>query len=115
MDKPHKPTTPPPAAYEDMKRRFPGIVEAYENLGNACHWQGPLDPKSRELIKLGIALGAALEGAARAHVRLAIEAGASGDEVRHAALLATTTVGFPSMMRSMRWVNDEIEKIPGEA
>ena len=100
---------PPPGAYLDFKVRYPAVVEAYEKLGKTCHWQGPLEPKVRELVKLGISLGAGLEGATRAHVRLGIKAGASPDEIRHAALLATTTLGFPSAMRSMRWIDDEID------
>jgi AhpD family alkylhydroperoxidase len=100
----------PPKPYQDFKKEFPAVVEAYERLGEACHWHGPLDPKTRELIKIGIALGAGLESATRSHVRRALEAGATPEEVRHAALLATTTIGFPSMMRAMTWVNDVLEK-----
>ncbi len=100
----------PPKSYQQFKKEFPAVVEAYERLGEACHWLGPLDPKTRELIKIGIALGAGLESATRSHVRRALEAGATPEEVRHAALLATTTIGFPSMMRAMTWVNDVLEK-----
>jgi AhpD family alkylhydroperoxidase len=98
--------TPPPAHYRQFKKLFPAVVEAYEQLGKACHWNGPLSPKERELIKIGIALGAGLESATRAHTRLALDTGATPEEIRHAALLATTTIGFPSMMRAMTWVND---------
>jgi alkylhydroperoxidase/carboxymuconolactone decarboxylase family protein YurZ len=55
--------TPPPAHYRQFKKLFPAVVEAYEQLGKACHWNGPLSPKERELIKIGIALGAGLESA----------------------------------------------------
>jgi AhpD family alkylhydroperoxidase len=100
----------PPKPYRDFKQQFPAVVEAYERLGEACHWHGPLDPKTRELIKIGIALGAGLESATRSHVRRALAAGATPEEVRHAALLATNTIGFPSMMRAMTWVNDVLDK-----
>lgn len=101
---------PPPKPYQKFKKEFPAIVEAYERLGEACHWHGPLDPKTRELIKIGIALGAGLESATRSHVRRSLEAGATPEEIHHATLLATTTIGFPSMMRAMTWVNDVLEK-----
>ena len=65
---------PPPKHYLKFKKEFPVVVEACERLGEACHWHGPLDPKSRELIKIGIALGPGLESTTRAHVRLAIDA-----------------------------------------
>ena len=99
---------PPPVPYRDFKSRYPAVVEAYEKLGKACHLHGPLEPKTRELVKLGIAIGAGLEGATHAHVRLGLQAGASPDEIRHAGLLATTTLGFPSTMRAMRWIEEEI-------
>ena len=99
----------PPKPYQEFKSAYPAIVEAYEQLGNACHNTGPLSPKCRELIKIGISLGAGLESATKAHARLAKEAGASADEIKHAVVLATTTIGFPSMMRGMTWVNDILE------
>jgi len=64
----------------------------------------------RELIKIGITIGAGLETGTRAHTRLALDAGATPEEIRHAALLATTTIGFPSMMRAITWINDVLEK-----
>jgi alkylhydroperoxidase/carboxymuconolactone decarboxylase family protein YurZ len=107
----NKPTRRPlPKTYRQFKKQFPAAAEAYERLGEACQWHGPLDPKTRELIKLGIAIGAGLEGATHSHVRRALEAGATPEEIRHAALLATTTIGFPTMMRAMTWVNDVLGK-----
>ena len=35
--------------------------------------------------------------------------GASPDEIRHAVLLATTTLGFPGMMRGLAWAQDVLE------
>ncbi len=101
-----KPQTEPPRAYESFKENYPSVGTAYEQLGEACHAAGPLDWKTRELAKLGIAIGAGLESAAHAHVRLALEAGAEADELRHVAVLATTTVGFPSARRALAWIDD---------
>jgi alkylhydroperoxidase/carboxymuconolactone decarboxylase family protein YurZ len=103
--------TKPPKPYREFQRRFPKVGRAYENLGAACHDAGPLDAKTRELVKLGIALGANLESGTKAHVRLAAEAGASPEELRHAAVLATTTLGFPAMMRALTWVNEALAKL----
>ena len=103
---------PPPENYLRFKAQFPAVVEAYEQLGKACHWNGPLSPRERELVKIGIALGAGLESATRAHTRLALSAGATPEEIHHAALLATTTLGFPSMMRAMSWINDVLAAAP---
>ena len=96
----------PPKPYQHFSRDYPEIIRAYEELGKLCHEQGSLEPQTRELIKLGIAIGAGLESAAKAHIRLALAEGVSPEELKHTALLATTTIGFPSMMRAMSWVNE---------
>ena len=104
-----EPKPEPPKAYASFKKDFPDVVGAYEDLKEACHHAGPLKPRCRELIKMGIAIGAGLESATRAHVRLAQEVGASPEQIRQVALLATTTIGFPSMMRARSWVNDVLK------
>jgi len=98
-----------PQAYKDFKDRQPDLVEAYESLGEACRAAGPLDQKTAALVKLGIALGCGLEGATHSAVRKAIKAGCTPEECEHAAILATTTMGFPAMMRARSWVEDVIE------
>ena len=107
----HAEKSVPPEPYRKFKRTFPAVVEAYEELGKACHNTGPLGPKTRELVKIGISIGAGMESATHAHVRLAQEAGASPEEIRHAAVLATTTLGYPNMMRAMTWVNDILGQV----
>jgi len=102
-------TTPPPHAYQRVATEQPTLVRAYEALGAAAHGAGPLDAKTRELIKLGISIGAGLQSPVHAHVRLARECGVTPAEIRHVAFLATTTLGFPAMMRALAWVNDVLE------
>lgn len=97
---------PLPSAYRRFADEHPRIIESYERLGDACLTEGPLDRRQAELVKLGIAVGARLEGAVHAHVRRAREAGASPDEIRHAIRLALTTIGFPGMMAALAWAND---------
>lgn len=98
-----------PTAYADFKETYAEIWETYDQLGAAVHGHGPLDDKARELVKLGIAIGARTEGAVHSHVRKALDAGATPDEIRHAVLLAIPTVGFPNMMAALTWVEDELE------
>ena len=59
-----------PAAYRAFQAAFPEIWQAYDRLGAALHGGGPLDGKTREMVKLGVAVGARLEGAVHAHTRL---------------------------------------------
>ena len=95
-----------PSAYRAFATDHPGVIQAYEQLSTACLTEGPLDRKHAELVKIGIAVGARLEGAVHSHVRRAREAGATAEEIRHAIRLALTTIGFPSMMASLSWANE---------
>jgi AhpD family alkylhydroperoxidase len=95
-----------PSAYRQFAAAHPKIIAAYEALGEATLTDGPLDGRTAELVKLGIALGARLEGAVHSHVRRAREAGASPEDIRHAIRLGCTTVGFSTMMSALSWAND---------
>jgi len=97
-----------PSAYEDFKKKHPALWEAYDRLGAAAHAAGPLDEKTRALVKLGMAVGRQMEGATHAHVRQAVRAGATAEEIRHVVLLAVTTLGFPPMMTARTWVEDAL-------
>jgi AhpD family alkylhydroperoxidase len=67
---------------------------------------GPLDARTRELIKLGMAIGGRLEGAVHAHARRALTAGATPAEIQHVVALAIPTVGFPTTIAAFTWVGD---------
>jgi alkylhydroperoxidase/carboxymuconolactone decarboxylase family protein YurZ len=99
-----------PEVYKEFNQQFPEVAKAYDVLANGCHEWGPLDGKTRRLIKLGIAIGISSEGAVRSHSRRALQEGISPDELRHAALMALTTAGFPAMIASIKWMEEVIEK-----
>jgi alkylhydroperoxidase/carboxymuconolactone decarboxylase family protein YurZ len=99
-----------PDIYEEFKHLFPGPAKSYDDLAVSCYEWGPLEAKARRLIKLGIAIGVDSEGAVRSHARRALEEGVSPEELRHAVLLALTTVGFPTMNAAMKWVEEVIKK-----
>jgi alkylhydroperoxidase/carboxymuconolactone decarboxylase family protein YurZ len=88
----------PPAFYETFKQKHPEVVRAYEALGDAARAAGPLTEREAELVKLALAAGARLEGAIHSHARRALAAGATPEQLRHVALLAITTLGFPGAM-----------------
>ena len=99
-----------PDIYKGFTRQFPEIAKAYDELAGKCHDWGPLDEKTRRLVKLGVAIGSNSEGGVRSHARRAIEEGVTADEVRHAVLLALTTASFPTMIAAMKWVEEVIGK-----
>ncbi len=99
-----------PDIYKAFRQQFPDIAKAYDELALQCHSWGPLDEKTRRLVKLGIATGLNSEGGVRSHARRALEEDITADEIRHAVLLALTTAGFPTMIAAMKWVDKVIEK-----
>jgi 4-carboxymuconolactone decarboxylase len=99
-----------PAPYTRIRAEFPEVAQAYDALGNTIHEAGPLDDKTRQLVKLALAIGARLEGATHAHTRRALEMGISAEEIKHVVLLAMTTLGFPSTVSAYTWVTDELDK-----
>ena len=99
----------PPKHFTKFTKNYPDVAEAYSALGDATHKAGPLDEKTRALIKIAISGGSKTQGAFHAHVRKARQLGVSYDEIRHVALLSTPTIGFPNMMALMSWIED-VEK-----
>ena len=93
-----------PGFYLEFLDKFPDVGDAYQRLAKATKAAGPLDERTAELVKIGISIGAGMEGATRSHVRKALAAGAERAEIEHAVLMATTTLGFPAMMRGRAWM-----------
>lgn len=99
-----------PKRFEKFQKDFPEIASAYEQLGKAVHKAGPLNDNTRALIKLAISTGARLEGAVHSHTRKALEVGCSKEEILQTVMLALPTIGLPSTMAAISWVEDVLEK-----
>ena len=98
-----------PEIYQEFIKSYPGISKTYDMLAKECHKAGPLDKKTLQLIKLGIAIGMNSEGSVRSHARRALQEGVTPDEIRHAVLMAFTTAGFPYMIAAYKWVEEVLE------
>ena len=101
---------PIPKRFKKFTEDYKNVAEAYESLGTAVHNAGPLDEKTRALVKLAISTGARLEGAVHSHVRKALKSGVKAEEIRHAIMLSLPTIGLPSMMAALSWADDIIDK-----
>jgi AhpD family alkylhydroperoxidase len=97
-----------PKRYREFTAQHPDLWRAYEQLGATAAEAGPLDERTRELIKLGMAAAGRSESAVHSHSHRALEAGASAAEVEHAVMLGITTMGFPTMMTALSWVRAAI-------
>ena len=99
-----------PKTFKEFVAKFPSIGEAHERVAKAVDSYGPLDRKTCELIKIGLAVGAGLETATRSHVRRAMEHGATEKEIEQAILLAFNTCGFPRMVMAWQWAKQQMER-----
>jgi len=93
-----------PEPFQKLAADHPKVQQAYEALAGAAHQSGPLDERTRRLVKLAISVGARLEGAVRSHTWQARDAGVSEAEMDHVVLLSLTTIGLPSMVAARTWV-----------
>jgi alkylhydroperoxidase/carboxymuconolactone decarboxylase family protein YurZ len=98
-----------PSAAQKIAANYPQAWKAYEDLGTACAQAGPLDARTQRLVKLALAAGGGSEGAVHSHVRRGLEEGLSADELRHVALLAAPTLGFPSAAAALSWIDDLLD------
>jgi len=103
-------TRKPHDHYLHLRERHPALLTAVEALGNAANAAGPLNQKTLHLVQLAAAAAIKSHGATHSHAIRALEAGATPDEVRHAVLALTSTIGYPSMAAAMSWVDDVLEK-----
>ena len=97
-----------PQPYAQFKARFPQILDKNEELGQLIHEHGgPLDDKTRWLIKLGISAASRHNTGVETHVARARAAGASEEEIIHALLLVIPTCGFPTFMEAYNQIKTD--------
>ena len=95
--------------YLNNREKFPEYFKKLEELGEQTKKQSPFEEKTIQLIQLAGSVASASEGATHSHTKQALESGASKEEIQHTVLLLTSTIGFPSTMAGLSWVNDILE------
>lgn len=96
-----------PDAYESFRERFGAHIDMLDTVGEMVSQSVGMDQKTKHLVKLGIAAGAGLTGAVKAHSRQALKAGASPEQVEGVALLCLTTIGLPRSVAVLQWIREE--------
>ena len=97
-----------PKNFRRFQDEHKDIYEAYEKLGEAAACCGPLDGKTRELIKLGMAAAISSQGGVQSHTHRALDYGISPAEIEHAIVLGVTTLGFPKTMAALSWAREAL-------
>jgi alkylhydroperoxidase/carboxymuconolactone decarboxylase family protein YurZ len=95
-----------PQVYLAFRDAHPEVAQALDELGRSTEQAGPLDPRTQRLVKVALAVGSLAQGAVRSNARKAIAAGDTAAEIRHVALLAITTCGFPTAVAGLGWIDE---------
>ena len=99
----------PPRTFDQFSERFPKIRQAWDLLGDAGE-EGPLTPRERRLVKLGVAIGAMREGAVHSSARKGVADGLTSQELEQVVALASSVIGLPSAVAVWTWVRDVFAK-----
>ncbi|MFH1138732.1 MAG: carboxymuconolactone decarboxylase family protein [Pseudomonadota bacterium] len=89
-----------------IQERYGPVMESLKKLGEATQEAGPLDRKTSHLIQLAAATALRSEGAVHSHAKRALASGSTLEEIRHALVLLTPTIGFPTVAAALSWVED---------
>jgi 4-carboxymuconolactone decarboxylase len=95
-----------PKWYKALEKKHPKLINAVQELGRVVREEGPLDEKTAHLVQLAAAATLRSEGAVHSHAKRAIEAGAKPEEICHAIIVLTSTIGFPTVSAALSWVAD---------
>ena len=95
--------------YDWLMTQFNQVMNSHQELGKALRKAGPIDEKSSQLIQLAAAAAVRSEGGVHSHVKRALNLGATPEEIYHAIILLTSTIGFPSTAAALSWARDIIE------
>jgi alkylhydroperoxidase/carboxymuconolactone decarboxylase family protein YurZ len=102
-----------PTVVEEFAAEYPQVWDAYNRLGEATSEAGPLDERTRRLIKLALAIGAQRQGAVNSHTRRALTAGCTPGELVHVGILAVPTIGWPGAFAAICWIKETIARRKG--
>ncbi|MBF9014250.1 MULTISPECIES: carboxymuconolactone decarboxylase family protein [unclassified Oceanispirochaeta] len=85
-----------------LMEQHPEIYKSYEEFGHALHEKGgPLDNKTRWLIKIAVSAASQFDFALQTHIEKALKAGCTAEEIEHTLLLTAPSAGFPRMMSAL--------------
>ena len=100
-----------PKIYLAFREAHPDVAKALDVLGRETEQAGPLDARTQRLVKVVLAVGSLAEGAVRSNGGKALEADDTPAEIRHVALLAITTCGFPTVIAGLGWIEEVLGRV----
>ncbi|NVJ91284.1 MAG: carboxymuconolactone decarboxylase family protein [Methylocystaceae bacterium] len=85
-------------AIKTLRGVIPDTMSAFSALAGAATTDSVLDPKTKELLAIAIAIAVRCDGCIAFHVKAAIRHGATREEVAETAGMAVYMGGGPSMI-----------------
>lgn len=97
--------------FKHLRETHKDLYEAYDEYGKQVYNAGPLDDKTKALIKVAVSSTAKQPYAIKSQIRKARRQGCSWEEIEHAILLIAPTVGFPTMMEALISLREELGEL----
>lgn len=82
----------------ELRRGIPGVAKGFSEVAKAAIAQNALDPKTKELVALGIGIAGRCDGCIAYHTKAAAKYGASRAEILEVIGVAVYMGGGPSMI-----------------
>jgi AhpD family alkylhydroperoxidase len=89
----------------EIAKTSPDLVKGYRGLVSAHATDGAIDPKTRELIALAVAVTLRCDGCITTHVELARKRGATQDEITDALGVAVMVNAGATLVYSARTID----------
>lgn len=86
------------AELRNLRGGPPDVMKAFSSMAQAALAQGALDPKTKELIALGIAVAVRCDDCVAFHVKAAVDRGATREEVLETLGMSIYMGAGPSAM-----------------
>jgi AhpD family alkylhydroperoxidase len=83
---------------KNLRGGAPDVMKAFSSLAQAALAQGAIDPKTKELIALGIGVAVHCDDCIAFHVKAAVDHGASREEILETLGMAVYMGAGPSAM-----------------
>ncbi len=97
-----------PQTLRVFKEQFPGVWESYRELRDSCDNAGPLEDKTKEVIRVAISVALRRHGGLIAHLDRARSLGATEEELYQAILLNLPLLGFPDTLAAFKIASEHL-------
>lgn len=96
-------------AFEQFKEEFPDVFTTFSDFYKTVSSKA-LDEKTKQLVYLGILAATRYAPAVRVHIKKALEAGATKDEIKEAIMLAIPAGGLCNFLSVLPDMMAELNK-----